>query len=136
MAESPTGRVMVAEYLWTERYMLVELLEADGIEVHQADNGRTALDLCRIVRPHLLVVAQQLPALSGFELLARLRADRRIGTMPVLVLLDDDSDTTAAAALDAGANDVLPKSPSCEGLIERVRRLLGEPEPVAARAAG
>jgi two-component system, cell cycle response regulator len=118
------ARVVVAEDSRLQRAVCIDLLRGEGAEVHEASDGRVALDLCRIVRPDLLILDLDLPRLTGKEVLARLRADRRIGATPVLVLTADERDATVAAMLDAGATDFLAKPARPAKLLARVRRVL------------
>jgi two-component system, cell cycle response regulator len=118
------ARVVVAEDSRLQRAVCVDILRAEGVEVHEAPDGRVTLDLCRIVRPDLLILDLDLPRLTGKEVLARLRADRRIGATPVLVLTADERDATVADMLDAGATDFLAKPARPAELLARVRRVL------------
>jgi diguanylate cyclase (GGDEF)-like protein len=95
-----------------------------GLEVYEAADGRTALNLCRIVRPDLVVLDLQLPELDGQQVLRRLRADHRIGGTPVLVLTTDEREQTVAAVFEAGADDFVTKPPRSTELLARVNRIL------------
>lgn len=117
---------MVAEYRWSDRSLIVESLRDERLEIHEADNGRVALDLSRIIRPDLLIIAADLPVLTGLEVLARVRVDRRIHDLPVIVLVDDDRAPTVAAAFDAGATDVAVTPLDREDLVQRTRRALSD----------
>ena len=118
--------MLVAEDSRTERAYLVDLLRAEGLDVHEAEDGRVALDLCRIIHPDLIILDLVMPRLSGEEVLARLRADRKIRETPVVVLTADERETTAAAVLDAGATDFVAKPVHSTELLARVRRVLRE----------
>ena len=124
--EQSRARVLVAEDSRTQRAYFVDLLRAEGLDVHEAQDGRVALDLCRIIRPDLLILDLGLPRLSGEQVLARLRADRKIRATPVVVLTADDREATVAAVLDAGATDFLAKPVRPTELLARVRRVLRE----------
>ena len=124
--EQSRARVLVAEDSRTQRAYFVDLLRAEGLDVHEAEDGRVALDLCRIIRPDLLILDLELPRLSGEQVLARLRADRKIRATPVVVLTADEREATVAAVLDAGATDFLAKPVRPTELVARVRRVLRE----------
>ena len=124
--ESSRARVLVAEDSRTQRAYFADLLRAEGLDVHEAHDGRVALDLCRIIHPDLLILDLGLPRLSGEEVLERLRADRKIRATPVVVLTADERDATVAAVLDAGATDFLVKPVHASELLARVRRVLRE----------
>jgi CheY-like chemotaxis protein len=118
-------RVLVAEDSATQRAVCVNVLRDAGLEVHEAPDGRYALDICRIIRPDVLVLDLGLPRLNGFDLLRKLRGDRKIGQTQVIVMTADDSQATADAVLYEGANDLVIKPVDADDLIARVQEALG-----------
>jgi DNA-binding NarL/FixJ family response regulator len=60
------------------------LLEAEGYEViGEAENGETALEAARELKPDLVLLDVQLPDLDGFQVAMRLR---KLEEPPVIVL--------------------------------------------------
>jgi CheY-like chemotaxis protein len=117
-------RVLVAEDSATQRAIFVNVLRDAGLEVHEAPDGRYALDICRIIRPDLLVLDLGLPRLGGIDLLRKLRDDRKIGPTPVIVVTADDREETARAAYFEGADDFVTKPVDAGDLIARVQEAL------------
>lgn len=130
----PAHRVLVAEDSPTQRALVVGILTEEGLDVHEADDGRIAVDLCRILRPDLMILDLDLPRLNGHEVLVRIRNDRKSGSIPIVVLTADERDEAVGRALDAGATDYLTKSTSPQELLVRVRRALADVVPGAMRA--
>jgi diguanylate cyclase (GGDEF)-like protein len=120
------ARLLVAEDSRSQRAYVADLLRREGFDVHEAEDGRVALDLCRIIRPDLVILDLEMPRLNGADVLARLRGDRKINSIPVLVLTADEREATVAEALDAGANDFVIKPARPVELLARVRRALRE----------
>ena len=118
------ARVLVAEDSAAQRAICVNLLRDAGLEVHEAPDGRYALDICRIIRPDLLLLDLGLPRLGGIDLLRKLRDDRKIGKTPVIVVTADDREETARAAYFEGANDLVTKPVDAGDLIARVQEAL------------
>jgi two-component system cell cycle response regulator len=118
--------VLVAEDSRSQRALVVGLLRSEGLEVHEAADGRVALDLCRIARPDLLLLDLTLPLLQGWEVLARVRSDSKLRTMPIIVMTADTRRDTVTAVLDAGATDYVAKPAQADELLARVRRVLRE----------
>jgi PleD family two-component response regulator len=104
--ESSHARVLVAEDSRSQRAYFVDLLRAEGLDVHEAHDGRVTLDLCRIICPDLLILDLASPRP---ERSAGARADRKIRATPVVVLTADEREATVSAVLDAGATDFLVK---------------------------
>ena len=124
MRHSSATRVMVAEYLWSDRTTVADFLRLVGFEVHEADNGRTALDLSRIIRPELILIAKDLPVLTGLDVAVKVRHDYKLAAVPVIMMIDEDSEATVAAALDAGCSDVIVKPIGPDDLVSRIDRVL------------
>ncbi|WP_166037880.1 response regulator [Sphingosinicella sp. YJ22] len=77
-----------------------------GYDVFAATDGETGLAMAREHRPDLILLDALLPGISGYDVLAELRADVALSRTPVvLVTVDDDR----ARGLSAGASDYLRK---------------------------
>jgi len=74
-----------------EREVIEEVLEGAGFSVSKACNGKLALDLMRASSDIGLVVLDlEMPVMSGIELLACMKADERLRSVPVLILSGTD----------------------------------------------
>lgn len=62
------------------------ILSRDGWHMALWPEGGQALDRIRALRPRLVILDVMLPARSGTEVLAALRADTGLGHTPVLLL--------------------------------------------------
>jgi len=127
-----TACVLVAEDSSTEREVLLDVLRDAGFEAHYAPDGRYALDLCRIIHPDLLILDLGLPRVNGFDVLRRLRDDRRVGGTPVIVLTADARRETADRVLYEGASDFIAKPFDDAELVERVHETLRSVSGVAS----
>ncbi len=96
--------------------------------VGEADNGLCALEMIRELKPDLVFLDLQMPAMNGFEVVSSLRPP-----LPVVVIVTA-FDRYAVQAFETGAVDYLLKPVSEERLAKAVRRakgLLGRPGQVA-----
>ncbi|MGD0049340.1 MAG: LytTR family DNA-binding domain-containing protein [Bryobacteraceae bacterium] len=102
------------------RQVLREELELiDGVEVMgEADNGAKALDQIARLRPDLVLLDLQMPAMSGFEVVSGIRRGAHI---PVIVIVTA-YDSYAVQAFEAGAIDYLLKPVAHERLQQAVER--------------
>ena len=57
-----------------------------------------------------MILDLDLPELTGTEVLVKIHADRKSGSIPILVLTSDDREQAVGRALDAGATDFLSKA--------------------------
>lgn len=100
-------------------------LEAAGFEVIHCSNGAVALGEIHGERPGLILLDVQMPAMDGFEVLERLRADPTFDPLPVIMLTSRGREEDVRRGMEAGANDYIVKPVSPDEVLARVQRLLG-----------
>ena len=101
---------------------MVELeLQYAGYEVEKAFDGRAGLDRALSGAFDLVLLDIMLPALSGMEVLRRLR---RESAMPVIMLTARDTVVDKVSGLDMGADDYITKPFAIEELLARIRAAL------------
>lgn len=70
------------------RVVLAEVLRQNGFDVRTAGSGTEAVELAHLVPPALVLVDVQMPGLSGWDTLDRLRQERP--SLPVLMMSGAD----------------------------------------------
>jgi DNA-binding response OmpR family regulator len=111
-------------------------LERAGFRVVEATDGRSALAAMGRERPALVVLDLMLPQIDGLDVL---RAVRRIGRTPVIIVSARGMIDDRITGLTIGADDYLPKPFSPAELVLRVQRILersGHVSTVAAAGNG
>lgn len=94
-------------------------LGARGYEVRAVRTAREALDLCIVVDASLLIVAQDLPDLSGFALVDRVLEGRKDLNINSIVLLEGEGALKAPPAAVSAPGRVLMK-PVTEGSLSSI----------------
>jgi len=118
-------RILVAEDSITSRSLLKMILEGAGYEVATVNDGVEAWDRLRESEFELLVSDIEMPRMDGFELTARLRADRRLGELPVILVTALSSARDRERGLEAGANAYIVKSGFDQAnLLDVIRQLV------------
>jgi DNA-binding response OmpR family regulator len=81
----------------------------------------------------LILLDIMMPGMDGFAVLDALRADRRLASIPVLVISGMDGDMQSVArAIELGATDFLPKEFNADPL-QGARRVLHREKAPARR---
>ena len=120
----PRRHILVVDNDAGIRETLAELLELEGYEVRQAENGLVALRMVAERRPALILLDLMMPVMSGWQVLERLHEDGELRTIPVLVL---------SAAGTPPANVMFLSKPCIiERLLEAVRGSCAPMEPGSA----
>ena len=96
-------------------------LKADGHEVDQAFDGRTALALVQRRPPDLVILDWMLPDLDGLVVCRRLREEY---LMPIIMLTARTEEVDRVLGLEVGADDYVPKPFSMRELLARARAAL------------
>jgi two-component system chemotaxis sensor kinase CheA len=123
----PTERksILVAEDSITARALLKSILESAGYDVATAVDGVDAFTLLKTERFDLVVSDVEMPRMDGFDLTAKIRADKALAEMPVVLVTALESREHRERGIDAGANAYIVKSSFDQSnLLDIVRRLL------------
>ena len=89
-------------------------------DVAEARDGRQALELARRCRPDLLITDVMMPELDGFGLIAAIRADAGLASLPVIMLSARAGPEAVGGGLAAGADNYLVKPFTSQDLISHV----------------
>jgi two-component system chemotaxis sensor kinase CheA len=124
---SPIGRkVLVAEDSITSRLLLKGILEAEGCEVKTVVDGVEAFTALRSEPFDLLVSDIEMPRLNGFDLTARIRADRTLAELPIILVTALARREDRERGIDVGANAYITKGGFDQrDLVVAIRRLAG-----------
>ena len=124
--ESPgqKKRILVVDDHEDNVEVLRARLEARGYEVEGASNGQEALDKAGGWSPDLILLDVMMPDMDGLEVVRRLKADRTLPFIPVIMQTALDSTERMVAGLEAGADDYVTKPINFAELEARVRSLL------------
>ncbi len=87
----------------------------------EAGNGREAVDISRLVFPHVVLMDIHMPVLDGLEATRLICADPTLADTRVLVLTTFDLDEYVYAALRAGASGFLLKDVGPGELLQAIR---------------
>ena len=87
------ARILLVDDEDQVRAALRQVLDADGYEVDEADNGATALNKLANAPFHLVISDQMMPGMSGIDLLKLVRV-RHPNVVRVMLTGDPDPETT------------------------------------------
>jgi DNA-binding response OmpR family regulator len=103
-------------------------LEKEGFSLTGLQTGKGALELCRQVRPDLILLDIMLPDSDGLDICKGIRKDPELASTPVIFLTARASETDRIVGLELGANDYVVKPFFVRELIARIKlQLRGAP---------
>jgi predicted ATPase/signal transduction histidine kinase/CheY-like chemotaxis protein/tRNA A-37 threonylcarbamoyl transferase component Bud32 len=118
-------KVLVVDDKWTNRSVLVNLLEPLGFEVVEATDGLDGLAKAPEFQPDLILMDLVMPVLDGFETTRRIRMLPDLDGVVVIAISASVFDFDRQQSREVGCDDFLPKPVREADLLEKVRLYLG-----------
>jgi CheY-like chemotaxis protein len=107
------------------RHTLRQILDREGFEVAEAENGRVALEQLVHCRPSVILLDLMMPEMDGFEFVANLRGREDWRDIPVVVLTAKDITHQDRLRLDGYVTQVIQKRElGSDALLAEVRDLI------------
>lgn len=102
-----------------------ECLLSNGFKVLRAHDGKSGLAAAKRSLPDLVILNQEMPHMTGLEVLRAMRADPKTRAIKVIMNSVDAAYQTEAWA--AGAEDFFQMPVVMEDLLYKVHKALGRP---------
>lgn len=124
-SQSRQKSLLVVEDSITSRILLKNILEGAGYAVQTAVDGSEAFGKLG-AQPFDLVVSDiEMPRMNGFELTRKIREDKNLSHMPVVLVTSLQSSEDRERGIDAGADAYIVKSSFDQNnLLEVLQRLI------------
>ena len=91
------------------RIMLSRYITKLGYQATLVENGRQALEKLQAEQFDLVLLDVQMPEMDGYQVLEQLKADPRLGDIPVLMISAVEELESVVKCIELGAQDYLPK---------------------------
>jgi len=91
------------------RKILAQILEKEGWNVIQAENGLIALEQIAKRRPDLILLDLMMPKMNGYQFVTELHKQEKWRSIPIIVVTARDVSAEERIALDGFVEKVLPK---------------------------
>jgi two-component system chemotaxis response regulator CheY len=117
-------KILVVDDFSTMRRIIKNLLRDLGFtNVHEADDGTTALPLLKSGHFDFLVSDWNMPGMTGIDLLKAVRADAELKTLPVLMVTAESKREQIIEAAQAGVNGYVVKPFTAVTLKEKIEKI-------------
>jgi two-component system phosphate regulon response regulator PhoB len=126
-AEKPT--ILIVEDEPSIVALVSFTLKEGGWNSVAVGNATDAWDFLQRRMPHLVLLDWMLPDQTGLRLLSRIRADRQLNGVPVIMLTAKSMEEDKIAGLNNGADDYITKPFSPRELTARINALLRRKSP-------
>ncbi|MBI4523298.1 MAG: response regulator [Deltaproteobacteria bacterium] len=116
--------ILVVEDSPTQAEQLRYILERHFYRVSMARNGQEALALLNQEKPTMVVSDVLMPVLDGYELCRRIRSDKNLRDLPVILLTSLSDPEDVVKGLECGADNFITKPYDPSYLLSRVEYML------------
>jgi CheY-like chemotaxis protein len=97
-----------------------------GVRFRTASSGLACLELLGESTPTLILADIQMPLMSGYDLLAHIRANEEWRSIPVIAITAHAMSGDQSQALKAGFDGYIPKPIEAMRLVEQIQAILKE----------
>ena len=101
--------IMVVDDSLTVRKITSRLLAREGYHVALAKDGVDALEQLLELVPDVVISDIEMPRMDGFDLVRNIRADKRLGNLPIIMITSRTAEKHRRHALEIGASNYLGK---------------------------
>ncbi|MBP6471292.1 MAG: response regulator [Chloroflexi bacterium] len=103
------AHILIVDDNRLNRIKLARVLQQQGFQTTEAENGRLALECLGNGRYDLMLLDIVMPELNGFQVLEAMQQNKKIMTLPVIVISAQDEIDNAVRCIEMGAEDYLIK---------------------------
>jgi len=118
-------RILIVDDKWSNRQLLLRLLNPLGFETKEASNGKEAIAIWERFEPHLIWMDMRMPVMDGYEATKHIKAHLKGQATAIIALTASILEEERAVILSAGCDDFVRK-PFREAVIfDKMAQYLG-----------
>ena len=118
------GRILHVEDNSDNRKLVRRVLEAEGYEVIEAQNGAQALEYLNTLQIDLALMDINMPDIDGYTLATRIRATPKFAALPILAMTANVMRGDRERSLQAGCDGYIQKPIDIDILSMQLERYL------------
>jgi len=121
-------RFLIVDDFATTRRIIGKLLREIGFAgADEAHDGEVALEMLQRAHYDFVITDVDMPRVDGFELVAAMRREPALQSIPALLVTREPSKEQVIRASRVGANGYVVRPLTRAGLEDRIRAILGRP---------
>lgn len=125
MKKAAAKSILVVEDSITSRILLKNILESSGYRVTVAVDGAAGWTQFQETPFDLVISDVDMPRMNGFELTAKIREDKKLSSIPVVLVTGMETREDREKGIEVGANAYIVKSSFDQGnLLAALKRIL------------
>jgi len=124
MMDKDKPMILIVEDDEKSRRLMRDVLQHQGYDVMETDQGEIAVELMRKLQPALVLMDIHLPGISGLDAIREIRADASIAATPVIAVTASVMGNAREKIRDAGFDGFEPKPLNLKEFLDTIRKLV------------
>lgn len=116
--------ILIIEDDEKSRRLMRDVLEHQGYDVMETDQGEIGIELMRKLQPSLVLMDIHLPGISGLDAIREIRSDASIAATPVVAVTASVMGNAREKIREAGFDGFEPKPLNLKEFLGTIRRLV------------
>jgi diguanylate cyclase (GGDEF)-like protein len=116
--------ILVVDDDRSTRFAFRNLLEEEGYNVIEAEDGAKAIELCKYRAPDLILMDARMPVMDGFTACQNIRQMPESAHTPILIITGLDDEDSIERAFAVGATDYISKPVNFSVMRRRIAHLM------------
>ncbi len=115
-------RILVVDDIYTNRYLLTELIKHTGNEAIVVENGEEAIEVLKAETIHMIFMDIEMPVMNGIETTQYIRNEMPppLNAIPIIALTAHNPDLFFEDYSDVGFDELITKPYSVEKIKEKI----------------
>lgn len=115
-------KIMLIDDSSTNNILYESILSEEGFEVAVVSNPLLAIQNIKSEMPDLIILDLRMPILDGFQIMEKIRGDKDISSIPIIVLSAENSREAEQKSYNLGAALYLNKPIGIDDIIQVVSK--------------
>ncbi|NNF98157.1 MAG: response regulator [Desulfobacteraceae bacterium] len=117
-------KILTVDDSKTIRMIVKKAFTPYNCELFEAENGVEGLALAAKEKPDLIILDITMPVMSGVEMLERLKTEKEMKSIPVIMLTAESGKDNVMKIVKLGVKDYMVKPFKGDQLLDRARKVL------------
>jgi len=80
------SKLLIADDIEANRNLLISFLHDQDVEIVEAENGKTAIDMAQRHMPDIILMDIKMPIMDGIEATRKIKSDEKLKNIPIIAL--------------------------------------------------
>ena len=119
-------RILVVDDIYTNRFLLSELIKSTGHEIVLAENGEEAIEILKNEAIQLVFMDIEMPVMNGIETTEFIRTEMPspLNTIPIIALTAHNPELFFEDFANVGFDELITKPYSAEKIRDTIQKLV------------